>query len=83
MLAGTSASDGALGRRARCVRTAAPAGEAVGAGADVTAALLAHLTGAAVLLALGVMLAAVGSLVVGVLALVGGGAWLVAALRRL
>lgn len=45
--------------------------------------LLVHLTGATVLLALGVMLAAVGSLVVGVLALVGGGTWLVAALRRL
>ena len=53
------------------------------AGEGVTAALLAHLTGAAVLLALGVMLAAVGSLVVGVLAVVGGGAWLVMALRRL
>jgi hypothetical protein len=49
----------------------------------VTAALLAHLTGAAVLLALGVMLAAVGSLVVGALAVVGGGTWLVMALRRL
>lgn len=72
-----------MARRARCVRIVAPGVDAVGAGAGVTAMLLVHLTGAAVLLALGVMLAAVGSLVVGVLALVGGGAWLVAALRRL
>lgn len=83
MLAGTAVPDGALARRARCVRIAAPAGDAVEAGAGVTAALLAHLTGAAVLLSLGVMLAAVGSLVVGALAVVGGGAWLVVALRRL
>ncbi len=44
---------------------------------------IVHGTGAAVLLAVGLMLAAVGSLLVGVLAVVAGGAWLTHSLRRL
>ncbi len=45
--------------------------------------LIVHGTGAAVLVAVGLMLAAVGSLLVGVLAVVAGGAWLTHSLRRL
>ena len=44
---------------------------------------IVHGTGAAVLLAVGLMLAAVGSLLVGVLAVLAGGAWLTHSLRRL
>ncbi len=44
---------------------------------------IVHGTGAAVLVAVGLMLAAVGSLLVGVLAVVAGGAWLTHSLRRL
>lgn len=44
---------------------------------------LLHGTAAAVLVAVGLMLAAVGSLVVGVLAVLAGGAWLTHSLRRL
>ena len=44
---------------------------------------LLHGTAATVLLAVGLMLAAVGSLVVGVLAVLAGGAWLTHSVRRL
>jgi hypothetical protein len=49
----------------------------------VSLLFIVHGTGAAVLLAVGLMLAAVGSLLVGVLAVVAGGAWLTHSLRRL
>jgi hypothetical protein len=44
--------------------------------------LVLHLVGAACTLALGVMLVAVASVVVGALLTIGGGAWLAWALRR-
>jgi hypothetical protein len=49
----------------------------------VSLLFIVHGTGAAVLVAVGLMLAAVGSLLVGVLAVVAGGAWLTHSLRRL
>jgi hypothetical protein len=49
----------------------------------VSPLLLLHGAGAAVLVAVGLMLVAVGSLVVGALAVLAGGAWLTHGLRRL